>query len=250
MSAAAAITWATIRQVLPRRRAIAYVLAELAPAAVYLLMASTLSETAALERVLAMIVTSYFPLVVPIVTLIIATAVLGAERRDGTLSFIMLRPIPRWLIAAAKIAAAVIAAGALNGLGALALGASFGFETGNWGLVLPLIVGGVLATIVYAGVFVPLGYMTDRAVLIGLLFVFVFENGIVLALSGLSALSPWRIGYSAFLELAPTDAVAEAAQFASANVDLAAAGLRTAAIALAAIAVLTIFFRSGDLASE
>jgi ABC-2 type transport system permease protein len=251
MSAAWAITRATVRQVLPRRRAIAYVVAEAAPALVYLLMASTLSDAAALERVLVMIITTYFPLLVPIVTLIIATAVLGSERRDGTLSFLVLRPIPRWMIAAAKVASAVIVAGALNAFGALALAAAYAFETGAWDLIVPLVVGGLLATIVYSAVFVPLGYFTDRAVLVGLLFVFVFENGIVFAAPGLTALSPWRIGYSAFIGLVPPEVVAEAVDFADAvSTDLATSLLRTAVLAAASIAALTIVFRTGDLASE
>jgi ABC-2 type transport system permease protein len=251
MSAAWAITRATVRQVLPRRRAIAYVVAEAAPALVYLLMASTLSDAAALERVLVMIITTYFPLLVPIVTLIIATAVLGTERRDGTLSFLVLRPIPRWMIAAAKVAAAIIVAGALNAFGALALAAAYAFETGAWDLVIPLMVGGLLATIVYSAIFVPLGYLTDRAVLVGLLFVFVFENGIVFAAPGLAALSPWRIGYSAFIGLAPPEVVAEAVDFADAvSADLATSLLRTAVLAAASIIALTIVFRTGDLASE
>ncbi len=251
MSAAWAITRATVRQVLPRRRAIAYVVAEAAPALVYLLMASTLSDAAALERLLVMIVTTYFPLLVPIVTLIIATAVLGTERRDGTLSFLVLRPIPRWLIAAAKVAAAAVVAGGLNAFGALALTAAYGFETGAWDLIIPLMVGGLLATIVYSALFVPLGYFTDRAVLVGLLFVFVFENGIAFAATGLTALSPWRIGFSAFMELVPPDVLAEAVDFTDiVSADLATALVRTATLAAASIIALTIVFRTGDLASE
>jgi ABC-2 type transport system permease protein len=251
MRAAGAIVWTTARQVLPRRRAIAYAIGEAAPAIVYLLMASTLSDAAALERVLVMIVTAYFMLLVPIVSLIVASAVLGAERRDGTLSFIMLRPIPRGLISAAKVLAAIVVAGTLNAFGGLALTAAYGAETGSWNLVLPVLVGGFLATAVYSAIFVPLGYVTDRAVLVGLLFVFVFENGIVFAATGLKALSPWRIGFSAFMAMVPDDVVAEASDFADAvSVDLAAALLRTVVIAVVSIAAMTMVFRSGDLVSE
>lgn len=257
MKAAVAITTATIRQVLPLRRAILYLIAEAAPALVYLLMVSTLSdEAAALERLFFMLITLYFPLLVPIVTLIVASSVLGAERRDGTLSFLVLRPIPRWVIAAAKLAAAVIVAGGLNGFGALALTSAFAIETGTWDLVIPLVVGGIVASIVYSSIFVPLGFFTDRAVLIGLLVLLIFENGVLFALPGLSDLSGWRLGLSSFVGLVP-EATREAwvttVEIEDIAVELATLGtalLRTAVIAAASIGLITMVLRQRDLASE
>lgn len=252
MSAATAIAVATVRQLLPIRRAVIYLVAVASPAAVYLLMAGAFAdEAAAVERLFFMIVTLFFPLLVPIVTLIIASAALGAERRDGTLSFLVLRPIPRSVIAAAKVITAVIVAGALNAVGALTLSVAFAVESGTWDLVLPLIVGGVVATVVYSAVFVPLGFFTDRAVLVGLLFVLVFENGVVFALTGLSALSGWRLGFSAFVGLAPDALVAqEIEDFAIEFATLSTSVLRTVVVAVLSIALVTIVLRQRDLASE
>jgi len=250
--AASAITRATVRQALPTRRAIVFIIAEASPALVYLILASTLSdEAAALERLMAMVITLYFPILLPIVSLVIASSVLGGERRDGTLSFVVLRPIPRWLIAAAKIGAALIVAGGLNALGALALGGVYGLETGAWGLVLAVVVGGLVATAVYAAVFVPLGFFTDRAVLVALIFVFVFENGAITALSGLSALSPWRIGFSAFVALAPAGVAAEALDFDIVELtSLFTAAVRTGVVVAASVAFIAFVLRQRDLASE
>ncbi len=252
MRAAWAITTATVAQVLTLRRAIIFGVAALGPTLVYLLLVSTLSEEAALDRLGFMILIVYFPLLVPIISLIVASGVLGAERRDGTLSFLVLRPIPRWVIAAAKAAAAVIVAGGLNAFGALALTVSYAVETGNWNLVVPLVVGGVLASIIYAAIFVPLGFFTDRAVLVGLLFVFVFENGIVTALTGLSALSPWRTGFSAFIALAPPDLLTgeDLAETPVELISLSTAALWTALAALVSVALVALVLRNRDLTSE
>ena len=252
MRAAWAITTATVAQVLTLRRAIIFGVAALSPTLVYLLLVSTLSEEAALDRLGAMIFFVYFPLLVPIISLIVASGVLGAERRDGTLSFLVLRPIPRWVIAAAKAAAAVIVAGGLNAFGALALTVSYAVETGDWNLVIPLLVGGVLASIIYAAIFVPLGFFTDRAVLVGLLFVFVFENGIVTALKGLSALSPWRTGFSAFIALAPPDLLTaeDLADTPVELISLSTAALWTALAALVSVALVALVLRNRDLTSE
>ncbi len=249
MRALGAITGATIRQVLGLRRAIIFGLAALAPALVFLLTAQTLVDEAALDRFLGMIVSMYFPLLVPIVALIISASALGDERRDGTLSFLVLRPIPRSVIAGSKFLGAVLVASGLNAVGGLALGIVYAIETGSWGVVLPLVVGGVVASIVYAALFVPLGFFTDRAVLIGLAFVFIFEGLIVSALSGLSSLSPWRLGLSAFSDLAPNEVSSQLADFGA--VDLAGIGatmFRTAAIAVLSIAAITLILRRRDLA--
>ncbi len=252
MTAALAIVSATVRQLLPVRRAVVFLIAEASLALVYLLMAGTFSdEAAALERLFLMVITLYFPLLVPIVTLIIASAALGSERRDGTLSFLVLRPIPRSVIAATKVFSAILVAGALNALGGFGLSAAFAIETGTWDLVIPLVAGGLVATIVYSAIFVPLGFFTDRAVLVGLLFVLIFENGVAFAAPGLSALSPWRLGFSTFNGLAPNALVDPMLQeFDIELVTVSTSLLRTAVLALFSIAFVTIVLRQRDLASE
>jgi ABC-2 type transport system permease protein len=249
MRAARAITVATIRQVLGVRRAILFGLAMTAPALVFLLTSQTVSEGAALDRLVFMVVTLYLPLLVPIVSLIISASALGDERRDGTLSFLVLRPVPRSVIAGSKFLGAALVAAALNALGGAALGVVYGIETGVWGPLLPLIVGGVVAGTVYTALFVPLGFFTDRAVLAGLAFVLVFENGVVSALSGLAVLSPWRLGLAAFSALS-SDAVTAALTDLGIP-DLPGFGmvvLRTVLIVAVSIAATTLVLRRRDLA--
>jgi len=249
MRAAHAITVATIRQVLGVRRAILFGLAMTAPALVFLLTSQTVSDQAAMERLAFMAVTLYFPLLVPIVSLIISASALGDERRDGTLSFLVLRPVPRSVIAGSKFLGAALVVAALNAIGGGALGLVYGIETGSWGPLLPLMVGGIVAGTVYAALFVPLGFFTDRAVLAGLVFVLVFENGVVTALSGLVALSPWRLGLAAFSALS-SDAVTAALTDLGVP-DLPGFGmalLRTVLVVVVSIAATTLVLRRRDLA--
>ena len=248
MRAVWAITATTVRQLLGVRRMIVFGLAELAPAGVFLLMAQTLAQEAALDRLLGMVVGLYFPLLVPIVTLIVAASALGDERRDGTLSFLVLRPIPRTAIALSKFGGAVIVAAGLNLFGAIALTVVYGIETGSWSLVVPLAFGGFFASVVYASLFVPLGFFTDRAVLIGLAFVFIFENAVVSALSGLSALSPWRIGLSAFSGLAQGEVAFKLSDFGATSLSGFGTSLfRTVIIAALSVAATTMVLRRRDL---
>jgi ABC-2 type transport system permease protein len=244
-----AITAATVRQVLGLRRAIIFGLAAMAPALVFLLTSQALIDDAALDRFLGMIVGLYFPLLVPIVALIISASALGDERRDGTLSFLVLRPIPRSVISGSKFLGAVLVASGLNALGGAALGIVYAIETGSWDVVLPLVVGGIVASVVYASLFVPLGFFTDRAVLVGLAFVFIFENAVVSALSGLSSISPWRLGMSAFSGLAPGEVASQLADIGVANLSgLGSTMFRTVVVAALSIAATTMVLRRRDLA--
>ena len=244
-----AITTATIRQVLGLRRAIVFGLAAMAPALVFLLTTQALVDEAALDRFLGMVVGLYFPLLVPIVALVISSSALGDERRDGTLSFLVLRPIPRTVISGSKFLGALIVAGGLNTIGSAALGIVYAIETGSWDVVLPLIAGGIVASIVYVALFVPLGFFTDRAVLVGLAFVFIFENGVVSALSGLSSLSPWRIGMSTFSGLASGEVSRQLTDIGIANLSTFGSALfRTVVIAALSIAATTLVLRRRDLA--
>jgi ABC-2 type transport system permease protein len=249
MKPALAITAATVRQILGLRRAIIFGLAALAPALVFLLTSQALADEAALDRFLGMAVRLYFPLLVPNVALNMSASALGDERRDGTLSFLVLRPIPRSVISASKYVGALLVAGALNGFGAAAVGIVYGIDTGSWGMVLPLVVGGFVASIVYAALFVPLGFFTDRAVLVGLAFVLIFENGVVSALSGLSSLSPWRLGLSAFSGLANGDVAPLLADNGVANLSSLGAALSWSIVfAVASVMAITLVLRRRDLA--
>jgi ABC-type transport system involved in multi-copper enzyme maturation permease subunit len=214
MSAFLAIVKVTIRQTLRPKRAIGLLLLSGSAATMYLLfMIGTRSSSGSLlsqrevafETSIGMTVGVFMNIIVPVVTLIIATSVMGEERRDNTMSFLVLRPISRVTIGAAKIVAAFLEAFALTGIGAAAFGILVGIKIDTFSYFLPLLVGTAIGTAAYAAIFVPLGYLLRRATLIGLTYVFIWENGIAAAVPALASLSPWRIGVSAMAGLAPSD---------------------------------------------
>jgi ABC-2 type transport system permease protein len=123
-------------------------------------------------------------LFVPVTTLVFASAVLGEPNEDGTLVYLWLRPIARWRLVAAALAAAVTVAlptvvvpmalaAALTGAGA--------------GLVAATVASCALATVAYAGVFVWLGLRVRRALVWGLAYILVWE-GFVASAGGTAAL--------------------------------------------------------------
>lgn len=248
MTGVLALFSVSVRQALPRRRTLLLALLQSAPAAIYVIASINRTEEFALETAVQAGGSIYFSLVLPVVSIVIAAGVLGSERRNETLSFIVLRPLPRSAIAGAKILAAITAGLALNIIGALALAGAHALRFGDPQLFGGLLFGALLATVAYAAVFVPLGFLTDRAVIIGMAYLLVFENGIAFALPGLTSLSPWRLGFGAFAALTPEAAI-YADDFIGHLQVSAPHSILTAVIYLAVgVAVTTVLLRSKDLA--
>ncbi|MEA2001171.1 MAG: ABC transporter permease [Actinomycetota bacterium] len=259
MTAFLAITRVTIRQTLRPRRAIGLGLLSASAAFTYLLTvvgssaargSEQFAKDQAFDIFVGVTIGTFMNIIIPVVTLIIATSVLGDERRDGTMSFLVLRPISRFTISVSKVVAAFVESFALTGLGAVALGIIAAIRMESFDYFFPLVVGTAVATAAYSAVFVPLGYLLKRATLIGLTYVFVWENGIAGAVPAVAGISPWRIGMSAMAGLAPDRFLEELPSFAIGSITPGAGGALTKAIvliALSAAAVASILQRR-DLA--
>ncbi|MCB1247498.1 MAG: ABC transporter permease [Acidimicrobiia bacterium] len=190
-----ALATGSIRLLATTRRTLMLASIMLAPAALFLVGSSGRSDQAAASAFVDVTLIALFGLVLPIVAMVLASAALGTERRDQTLSLIVLRPIPRASIVIAKFVASAGTTLALAGVGLVALHLCRTLVVAWDGtLFLATVAGVVVATATYSAVFLALGFITDRAVIIGLGYLLVFENGIVSALPGLSVLSPSRLG--------------------------------------------------------
>ncbi len=203
MSALLAIVRVTIRQLLGGKRVWVLGILGLLPALVMLLAGRTMSDDRAFDFFHEAPFAVLIVVVIPITSLVLGAASLGDERRQDTLSFLALRPIPRWRITAAKIVAAAIAAFLITGSAAALDGAMLGITAGEWSPMVPIITAAAINTVGYVAVFAVLGYLTERAVLIGLGYVLIWENGITFASAGLAPASIWRIGVSAYAALVP-----------------------------------------------
>jgi ABC-2 type transport system permease protein len=113
-----------------------------------------------------------FGVVVPLMSLIIGTAVLGSEIDDGTVVHILTKPLPRRVIALSKLFVAAAVTALVTGVtmfivGAVAVDARLGVG---------LAVGAVVASIAYSALFVALSVVTKRPVLFGLLYIVLWEG--------------------------------------------------------------------------
>ena len=125
--------------------------------------------------------------ILPLVMLLFATSAFGNELVDKTLGYLALKPIARWRIVLPKLAAAFVVGGlpvAVSGFLAVAL-VDGGVAKGALATGLGLLVGAAA----YAALFTWAGLATRHALLIGLVYVFVWEATLAAYLDGIRFLS-------------------------------------------------------------
>jgi ABC-2 type transport system permease protein len=129
------------------------------------------------------------PVLLPVVALTFSTSSLGAELRDGTITNLLLKPIPRPALLGAKYLAAVIAtlvvllpaeaAGHLIAAGGL----------GSTDLLAGIAAATVVGTLAYCALGVLLSLLIARALLVGLAYALLWEGAVVSVAPSASSLS-------------------------------------------------------------
>lgn len=138
-----------------------------------------------------------FGLAMPLGTLVIGDAVLGAEVRSGTLGFTWLTPARFWELALARWLGgwllALVTLVPCAAVAAVLAGAS--------GLIGPIVVATAAGAAAHIALFVLIGALTRRAAVWSLAIVFVVERLLGAVLSGIAQLSPTWQGQAAFTGL-------------------------------------------------
>jgi len=126
--------------------------------------------------------------ILPLVMLLFGTSAFGNELVDRTLGYLTLKPIARWRIVLPKLAAAFVVGGipvALSGFLSVALVGGGGALRGALATGVGLLVGAAA----YGALFTWAGLATRHALLIGLVYVFVWEATLAAYLDGIRFLS-------------------------------------------------------------
>ena len=203
MTATLSIAQVTVRNVLGLKRMLGFGLLAAFPAFIFFLTSRQSSDVGRLENFTGSSLFIFLAVVVPIITVVVSGSVLGSERRGDTLSFLMLRPMSRYTIAGAKLVSAIAASFAISAVGAVLLGLLASLALDDFGYLIGLLVGTLLANAGYSAIFMPIGYLTERATLTGFIYIFGWESAIAAIITGLSGTSLWRIAATGFAALAP-----------------------------------------------
>ena len=110
----------------------------------------------------------------PLVTVIVGTAALGSELDDGTIVYLLAKPVPRPLIVVVKLAVAWAVSGLLVALPILLAGIVG--TGGDLGLGVGCGVAALLGALEYTAVFLALSLVTSRALIVGLAYVVIWEG--------------------------------------------------------------------------
>ncbi|RIV38571.1 ABC transporter permease [Micromonospora radicis] len=139
--------------------------------------------------------------VLPVVALIVGTGVLGAEIDDGTVVHVLTTPLPRWQIVLPKLA---VAAGVTAATVVVPLFAA-GLLADSVRLGLALAGAAAAGALAYSALFLAASLLTRRPVLLGLVYVLIWEGLLGNVITGTRVLSIQHYVIAVADRLAPTN---------------------------------------------
>lgn len=175
MTVLGAVAGVTLRALLGRRRSVLMLLLAATPVLLGLLVVIN-NESLSPETLGATIDGFVNRVVLPLIALVFGTSALGSELEDGTAIPLLTKPISRWSIIVAKVAVAgtltaalvvpstVLAGLLMGGGGAGTIGVTFAFAIAN-----------IFGSYLYVAIFLVLGVITSRGLIIGLAYSLIWE---------------------------------------------------------------------------
>jgi ABC-2 type transport system permease protein len=129
------------------------------------------------------------PVLLPVVSLVFSTSAVGAELRDGTITNILLKPLPRPAILGAKYLAAVLATLLVLLPATVAAHLIVAGGLGSTDLLVGMVLAGLVGALAYCALGLLLSLLMARAVLVGLVYALLWEGAVVSVAPSASSLS-------------------------------------------------------------
>jgi ABC-2 type transport system permease protein len=139
--------------------------------------------------------------VLPVIALIVGTGVLGSEVDDGTIVHILTKPLLRRDIILAKLGVAIAVTAVTSAVPLFIAG----YLASSARLGAGLAVGAVVGACAYSALFLLLSLLTRRPVLLGLVYILVWEGLLGRFVSGTRVLSIEQYVITIADRIAPTD---------------------------------------------
>jgi ABC-2 type transport system permease protein len=184
------VVWLTRRQLFARRRIYVAAVILVIPALIALLVRFNAAEgdldaVGTLSVVYREIVLG---VLLPLTALVFGTSAFGGEVDDGTLIYLMVKPVPRWRLTFSKFLVAFLATIAVV-VPAIVL-AWVAMQNGApFRVPMAFSLGAIVGSLIYCAIFVTLGITSRRALAIGLLYIVAFENVLSRSIVGVKSLS-------------------------------------------------------------
>ena len=182
LGALATLFWLTLRQHVRGRRLLVLGFLYLLPLGLVLLVRSVESHFQAADAELGMLLMLIPHTLVPLTALLYATGMIHDEIEEQTLTYLLVRPLPKWGIYLTKLLATMLLTMVIASiLTALTYVAVFWSEPNLWGDIVPqraLAVSGItcLALVAYCSLFGCLSFLTRWPLVVGIGYTALFEG--------------------------------------------------------------------------
>jgi ABC-2 type transport system permease protein len=184
-----AITLVTLRALLARRRAVLMLLLAAIPVLLALLARLRGLDGNGARQVTATLGPVIVATLLPLISLVFGTSAIGAELEDGSAIHLLTKPVPRWRIVMAKVLAAAPVAAGLTVASTLVTGLLIGAGRGGINVTVAFAVGVAIGALIYVVVFIALSVLSSRALIVGLVYVAIWEGALAGLFEGTRALS-------------------------------------------------------------
>ncbi|MCX4747872.1 ABC transporter permease [Kitasatospora sp. NBC_01287] len=193
----------TVRGLLGRRRAILLLVVPV----LLVLLAAVASASSADKHDLAVKILGTLGLgtLVPLLGLVVGTGVISTEIDDGSIVYLLAKPLPRWRIVLTKLAVAVLTTWVFAAVPTLVAGLILDGTAD--GLALAYTVGTLVAGAAYSALFLLLGVVTRNAVVVGLAYALIWESLVGNFVKGARTLSIQQWGLSVAKAIASPGAI-------------------------------------------
>jgi len=140
----------------------------------------------------------------PLATLVLATAAFGDELEDRTLQYLTLKPISRLQIVLAKFIAVLLVTVPIVWIGLMVTWAvaAWGHLGDNTDLIWPMFAGSLVGVLGFGSLFMLVSLLIQRALLVGIFYVFIWETALSRYLTGIRTISIKHYTQSMFVRLA------------------------------------------------
>lgn len=178
---------------------------------------------------------------VPLIGLIAGTGAIGPEIDDGSIIYLLAKPLPRWKIIVSKLVVAIGVTVVLTVVPMWIAGVLM-FGT-NEGVALAYAVAALVAAVAYSSIFLMVGVVTRHSVVVGLMYSLLWESVVGGYVSGAKTLSVHQWALSVAQRIADAGVVSSPVHLPVAVVLLL---LATAGAGVAAAARLTRLTLAGE----
>jgi len=138
-----------------------------------------------------------FAVLAPLAAVIFATNAFGGEVEDGTLIYLMAKPVPRWQTVMIKYLVALGVTLLIGFAGVLLPWFALRNAELPGSLAMGMLFGVLVSAMVYCALFVYIGLKTRRGLLFGLLYIVFFENVMSRNFDGVKSLSARELSLAA-----------------------------------------------------